>query len=80
MDYFNDIEPPQAAAAGAWMKSDNARLWDLYRAGTIDPHNNDREYLFQALQTHFPHCSSNKETAICRLRDKNKLRRLELQQ
>jgi hypothetical protein len=79
MDIFDDIEPPQAAA-GAWTKLDNARLWDLYRAGTIDPHNNDRDYLFQASQTYFPHCSSNKETAIRRLRDKNKLRRLELQQ
>lgn len=81
-DYYNDppAAPSAKSAKASWTKLDNRRLWALYESGEIDPNNNGREYLLGKSQLHFPAHSHNPETAIRRLRDKNKQRIVQLRQ
>ena len=87
-DFDNPVDPdgfrasapaPSAARTPSWNQANDVTLWNLYRNGSIDPNNNDRDYLLRCSQQYFPELSRNAATAIRRLRDKNKRRRLEIQ-
>lgn len=79
-DLLHDAEEGRLVASEGnfWNSQDDAKLWYHYRNGDIDPYNNNREYLLQKTQQYFPTKSHRPETAIRRLRDKNKRRKLEL--
>ena len=75
---YTEESLPIASEGTFWNSQDDAKLWYHYRNGNIDPYNNNREYLLQKTQQYFSTKSHRPETAIRRLRDKNKRRKLEL--
>jgi hypothetical protein len=75
---YTEESLPVASEGTFWNSQDDAKLWYHYRNGDIDPYNNNREYLLEKTQQYFPAKCQRAETAIRRLRDKNKRRKLEL--
>lgn len=67
-----------------WSAAQDAELWRLYENNSIDSANSDSAYLFNITQEFFPEFvgvgTSGRNTAIRRLRNKNRIRNIQLNQ
>ena len=70
-----------------WGKELNEKLWRHYQERDIDPNNNDAAYILEKVNTFFPEWyaglqagRTGQETAIRRIREKNNVRKIQLEQ